>query len=112
MRSLSYVIFTTTLFGIALTSWAGPENGQDLLNSSPTGNVSESANSALTLASPHGVDELLAVPAFADQSNVDSELSSAEHPMIPLPPTAIVGLIMLGGIAVRVIRPQRASRLR
>lgn len=110
MRSLSSVILTTTLFGMASTSWAGPVNGQELLSTTVSGNVAgQVAPASASLAE---VDELLAVPAFADSSSVGHELDSAEHPMIPLPPAAIVGLVMLGGIAVRVIRPQKACRLR
>lgn len=59
------------------------------------------------------VNDVLAVPSFSGSLtvNVDSDLDSREHPMIPLPSSFWVAIVMLCGVAMHAARSQRTSRL-
>lgn len=109
MRSLVSAIFSISLFGFAAASWAGPERGRQVLDAP---RAEDAAWPVVQANTDVKVDELLAIPSYTQIPAAEPDLSSSENPMIPLPPAAIMGLLMLGGIAVRVIKPQRANRLR
>lgn len=116
MNRLLNAIFLSAVLLTPFASYAGPECGYLLSAEVPAGPAAtaQELGDAAPLTTT-AVEALLTVPAEYGQLQaplVDSELSSAEHPMIPLPSHALAAFILLGGVSIYVVRSQRVIRLR
>ena len=93
---------------------AGPEVElyRDRLPSTDPIGIASATDFPTDLVALSDVNQLLAAPAYADRSPglVDPNLATTEHPMIPLPSSLWVGLILMGGVALYAARQQRTSQ--
>jgi hypothetical protein len=115
MTPLARLIIPLAALGISHSTLAGPESGQQFLAETlPQSAITAQEMSVATPFSAETVDSLLVVPDAFQQSSLasDTDLASAEHPMIPLPSHALAAFVMLGAVASYVLRVQRPIRVR
>ncbi len=111
MLFLATLLTAPTLLVSAI--FAGPESGSDFISVQNVENVdSYESNFATAPTALLPVEDLLAMPVITTQNTtqLDRDLASSEHPMIPLPSSAWVGIVLLAGVTVYVTRQQRTVR--